>query len=348
MRYTQVRMRRNTRFPALAAPLAAVSAAAAAALLSLGAANSAGCAIAAAPEPQTVAAAAVGNVPTTLAGIAYEPAAPLNAALKPLFDAAAPPENRTYSLSYAGGGGKSVPALMTIPGSKADGAKKPCVLLLHGLGGRKEDMLLLGIALARRGYASIALDIAGHGQREKIGGKPVSDLALPEMRQVAAQTVIDLRRATDYAVSHPEIDAGRIGYVGVSLGGIIGGVFVASEPRLRGGVLWAAGGDWGKLITTSQHAFAKKYREKGETDAAKIEAVMGDVDPQRYIASASPRPLLFLNGTEDQVVPRACTESLYAAAKDPKNIKYIPGGHVPDLKVLLTDTLDWLDANVRK
>jgi Dipeptidyl aminopeptidases/acylaminoacyl-peptidases len=307
-----------------------------------------GCAAESRQAAAAAASALPTSVPTTLGGVAYDAAAPLNAEAKPLFDESAPPANRSYSLRYAGGGGKTVPALLTIPGSKSDGTKHPCVLLLHGLGGRKEDMLLLGVALARRGYASVAIDIAGHGQREKIGGKPVSDLALPGMREVAGQTVVDLRRAVDYLSTRPDIDASRLGYVGVSLGGIIGGVFVASEPRLKGGVLWAAGGDWGKLITTSQHAFAKKYREQGETDAAKIEAVMGEVDPIRYISLVAPRPLLFLNGTEDTIVPKSCTESLYAAAKDPKAIKYIPGGHVPDLKVLLEDTLTWLDTHVKK
>jgi dienelactone hydrolase len=294
-------------------------------------------------------AAPVAAPAAAFAGVAYDPAAPLTATEKPLFDPGSPPPQAlTYAVRFAGAAGEPVPGVLVVPAGGKTGERRPAVLLLHGLGGKKEDFFIAQAVLARRGYASLAIDAAGHGQRPGVGGKKVSDLSLGEMRQLVARTVVDLRRATDYLAARADVDAGRIGFLGVSLGGIIGADFVGTEPRVKGAVLWAAGGDWGKLITGSGHDFAKAYRTRGATDAAKIEAAMADVDPVNYVGKAAPRPLLFLNGTADPIVPRVCTDALFAAAAQPKRIEFLPGGHVPDPAAMLTKSLDWLDANVRK
>lgn len=279
-------------------------------------------------------------------GITYDPAAPLNADVRATFDSTNPPSlSYTYTVKYTGGDNARVPGLLSIPVNRT--GKVPCVILLHGLGGRKEDVFLLGVALARKGYASIAIDIAGHGERPKIGGKPVSELSVAEMRTLIGQTDADLRRAVDFLASREEIDGGRIGFLGASLGGIIGGLFTGDEPRIKGAVLWAAGGDWGKLITTSQHAFAQHFREIGATDATTIENTMHDVDPLTTIAGISPRPLLFINGDADNIVPPATTDLLFAAAREPKKRITLHGGHIPDIGQMITLSLDWLDANVK-
>lgn len=290
-------------------------------------------------------------VPTMLAGVRYDPAAPLRATVRPLFDAKKPPSGSGAVLSYAvgfrGGDNALVPGLLTVPLSSRKGEKRPCIILLHGLGGNKSNVFLIGVALARRGYASFAIDIAGHGERPKIEGKAVFDLSLPQMRRLSAQTVLDLRRAVDFLGARPEIDRARIGFVGISLGGIVGSVFVAEEPRVRAAVLWAAGGDWGGLITRSAHPFAQRFRKTGVTDPAKIAHEMADVEPTRYIAQFAPRPLLLINGDRDTVVPRASTDALYRAAREPKQMVFLQGGHIPDLSAMLAQTLDWLVQNMK-
>jgi dienelactone hydrolase len=280
-------------------------------------------------------------------GVRYDPSVPLDAVVTPRFSEKDPPTlSKTYAVHYRGGGDAIVPGLLMVP---VGASKAPCVLLLHGLGGRKEDVALLGVALARRGYASFAIDIAGHGERPKIDGKPVADLSLSEMRQMAGQTIADLRRAVDFLAARPEVDDKRIGFLGVSLGGIFGAVFASDEPRIKGAALWAAGGDWGKLITRSQHDFAQRFRGRGGVSEAEVDAVMRDVDPVNCCAvpGSSSRPLLFINGDKDTTVPTVCTDELYAAEKAPKKRIVLPGGHIPDLLAMMTETLSWLDVTVK-
>ena len=127
----------------------------------------------------------------------------------------------------------------------------------------------------------------------------------------------------------------------------MGAVFVAEEPRVRAATLWAAGGDWGRLITTSTHTFAKRFRAQGATNARAVEAQMADVDPVYVVARFAPRPLLMINGASDTVVPVTCAQALYEAAQMPKQRITLPGGHIPDISQMVERTLTWLDRNLK-
>lgn len=51
------------------------------------------------------------------------------------------------------------------------------------------------------------------------------------------QLIVDFRRAVDLLRARPEIDADRIGYLGVSYGGAMGGLLAGVEDRLSAVVL---------------------------------------------------------------------------------------------------------------
>ncbi len=287
----------------------------------------------------------------TLAGVTYDPAAPLAAVTKPFFDVKNPPTGaRTFRVTYRGAENATVPALLTVPGNGRGTPKKyPAVVLIHGLSSRKEDTVLLSVAFARRGYATLSIDLPAHGERRLRDRRTISDLSLEETRRVGAVSVADLRRGVDYLSSRSDIDAGRLGCVGISLGGIFGGVFASVEKRIGSVVLWSAGGDWGTLLAESRHPFALKRREKGDLpDAATVTKTLRDMDPVTYIGRLAPRPLLLLAGTEDYVVPTASTDALFDAAGEPKKRVRYPGGHIPDLRAMTVRTLDFFDVTLRR
>lgn len=193
------------------------------------------------------------------------------------------------------------------------------------------------------------IDTAGHGARPKISGKPVGELSLNDFRYMVGQTVADLRRGVDFLQTRAEIDPQHIGYLGASLGGIIGGVFIADEPRVECAVLWAAGGNWSKLIAASRHKFAERYRQGPDAvDPQQVGTLMADVDPVNTITAFAPRPLLLINGDKDDIVPTAATDDLFAAARNPKERVVLPGGHVPELGAMIEKTLNWLDSHVKE
>jgi hypothetical protein len=89
----------------------------------------------------------------------------------------------------------------------------------------------------------IGISAASHGRR----GSPVDLLtgSALQLRDIFRQTNVDqmaLVRMIEAGVDvdgdgTPDLDAGRIGYLGISLGGLTGGPFVAAEARVRAAVL---------------------------------------------------------------------------------------------------------------
>jgi len=119
---------------------------------------------------------------------------------------------------------RRVHAWLAIP-LKVQG-KVPAVLALHGHGGtgeqvvKGEGLYWYGRTLAEMGYVVIAPDIGSH------------DLQRANW-SLMGERVWDSLRCIDYLVSRPEVDASRIGVVGLSLGGETAMYVAALDERVR-------------------------------------------------------------------------------------------------------------------
>jgi len=282
--------------------------------------------------------------PFALAGIVHDAKASLGVVERRKADPEA--AVRTTDLTYKGGNGATVPADLQVPAKPL--GRKPAVILLHGLGGNRKQLGLLATMLNGKGYVTLAIDAAGHGERPKFGANGPDSMSLEDMRTLGAQTVVDLRRAVDLLAGHPDVDPARIGYLGASMGGILGARFYSDDPRVKAGVFLFAGGDWGKLLTTSQIGLAKSFRERGATDAATVGKALADIDPLYSIARAAGRPILLIHGDKDDIVPVECNELLFKAAKEPKERVLLPGGHVPDVLRWSSLSMAFLDKHLLK
>ena len=85
--------------------------------------------------------------------------------------------------------------------------RAPAVMLFHGLGGARADMTSYADQLGNAGYASLACDARGHGVSGGLFGLD------------GPRDVQDTRELFDWLAARPEVDAARIGALGVSLGG---------------------------------------------------------------------------------------------------------------------------------
>ncbi|MCS6950939.1 MAG: alpha/beta fold hydrolase [bacterium] len=251
-----------------------------------------------------------------------------------------------YRVQYNSVHDKRVPAWWCLPTTGTP--PYPCVLIMHGYGGDKKGLQVLAPAFAQRGISTLAIDAEYHGERKQ----PERDLLSPypyRNRDALVQTVIDLRRAIDFLQSRREIDAKRIGYIGLSMGGILGGILAGVDERVQAPILIVAGGDWGYLFRHSQHPTAVQLREKHADlfqNPQKMNEVFGPVDPVNWVARIAPRPLLMINGNGDNIVPRECTERLFAAAREPKEIVWLEGGHFPQPDLVLRKVDEWLSKHL--
>lgn len=264
---------------------------------------------------------------------AYDKALPLKDSVRHLLD------TTDYALHYAtfySVHNQKVTSLLSVP--KSGEAPYPAVILLHGVGDRKSvDYVEAGNAfLTKAGYAVLRIDTHNHGDRKTDDYEfSLTDGLKYWTRNTISQTVFDLQRAVDFLETRPEIDKDRIGYYGISLGGIIGTIFCGLDERIKAPVIVIAGGSLNLM-------FGKEALSHEVLDYVSI------IDPINFVHKIAPRPLLMINAEKDEVIPPLTSKLLYQKAKTPKNIIWYPTKHkeVP-LKEVYQDGIDWFDKYLK-
>jgi dienelactone hydrolase len=213
---------------------------------------------------------------------------------------------RPLRFEYTSRGDRVSGRLLLPPG----GGRHPVALVGHGAGGAKDiDYMDAAVAPWVRGGAAVAsIDFPLHGERAsaKLSERLLASLAPGAgsghealWLEFAGQAAVDLERALDALALHPELDTGRAVYAGFSLGTILGALFCSGEPRVRAAALALGGGRVGPP----------------------------GADPAEHIGGFAPRPLLFVNATRDERIPRDWAEALHAGAAEPKQVLWFECGH---------------------
>lgn len=197
------------------------------------------------------------------------------------------------------------------------GPPLPVVILVHGLGDKKEvDYIAAGEKFYREaGYAVLRIDLYNHGARKKTDFDFSFDGPTRyRSREIITQSVFDLRRAIDFIESREELDHHRIGYYGISLGGIIGTILSGVDDRIKVPVIALAGGRLNLMY--GMKALSQENKN-----------YLSIMDPIHYVEQIAPRPLLMLNAENDEIVPPATSKFLYNKAEQPKKIIWYPTKH---------------------
>lgn len=276
----------------------------------------------------------------------YDKSLPLMAQESPVEETA---QYTVTKVVYRSARDQKVPAFLILPKNRGE-EKLPCVILMHGLGGDKRMFQMLWGPLTQAGYALFAIDAQYHGERKPDDNIPFFGLYPYRTRDALIQTVIDLRRAMDYLQSRPEIDPDKIGYIGASMGGILGSIFAGVDARVKAPILLVAGGDWKILMEKSSLSLWKDLMARNPEQAKEALRVMDVVDPVRWIGRISPRPVLMINGDADKVVPVESNKALHEAARDPKTVVWYKGDHVPppdQMLTVLSQVQNWLDTHLK-
>jgi cephalosporin-C deacetylase-like acetyl esterase len=250
-----------------------------------------------------------------------------------------------YKVIYQSTGGTKVPALLFLP--RRAKSPMPVVVLQHGLGHAKEEMLndAMKAELVKDGWAGFAIDAALHGERKVAGKEPLTAFFGLDKTPIY-QTVADLRRGLDYLGTLPEIDGKRIGFYGVSMGGFLGALAAGLDTRIKAPVLVVTWGDWGTLYDNSD--LLKQAAAGTILTPELVRQFMADVDPVNFVGHISPRPVLMQNGKADRYVPPVAAEPLHKAARDPKVVRWYPGGHdIYTDPAAIKDAVDFLQANLK-
>jgi dienelactone hydrolase len=209
-----------------------------------------------------------------------------------------------------------VPAYLALP--RAGAGPFPVVVLIDGVTGSKERWFetdswprgtLVSHALLEAGIAVLSLDARHHGERiwENDFRAPQAASG-PVGRDMIVPSIIEHRRAMDYLATRPEIDAGRIGVLGLSMGGMMTFALTSLDPRVRvavAGVTPVGVMKGRESIPVAPQTFAGQIRD------TPILLQMGRTDPfytvedarQLYSAIPSARKELVLYDAGHQLPP---------------------------------------------
>ncbi len=168
---------------------------------------------------------------------------------------------------------------------------RPGVIVLHILGGDFELARLFCRSLAQQGVSALFVKMPYYGPR-RTPGSPNRMVSFDPESTVRGMTqaVLDIRQAVAWLAAREEVDPGRLGIMGISLGGITSALAAAAEPRLQNICLILAGGDIGQVAWDSRHLapLRKRWAAQGGTRESLVE-LLTPVDPVTYGQNV-PRP----------------------------------------------------------
>ena len=270
---------------------------------------------------------------------------------------------------FDNGAGATVPGYLLRP--KKLSGKAPAILYCHWHGGDyeigKEELFQAkhtpeppGPALAKLGFVVLGIDAYCFGERNGRGpGGPAETGSNGEMtaskfnlwvgRTLWGMLLRDDLMALDYLAARPEVDARRIGVTGMSMGATRSWWLMALDERIQTGVAVAC---------------LTRYQNLMEHESLKAHGIyyfvpklLNHFDTEAVVALIAPRPVLFMNGDQDDGSPvdgiRAIEQSvrpayrLYGKESEFQSFIYAGQGHVytPEM---WAKTLAWMKERLEQ
>ena len=205
----------------------------------------------------------------------------------------------------------------------------PAMLLVHGGGGKA--FREWAEHWAQRGYAALAMDLAGHGPDGRLpdGGPEQDDqhkfrdFTDADANQMwTYHAVAAVLRGHSFLAAQPEVDRNRIGVTGISWGGYLTCIIAGLDERLKVAVpVYGCGFLHENSVWLPYFEKMREAQRKRWVDC---------FDPSRYLSGVN-CPILFLNGSNDFAYPLDSYQKSYRQVKGPVNLSVkvrLPHGHI--------------------
>jgi pimeloyl-ACP methyl ester carboxylesterase len=194
----------------------------------------------------------------------------------------------------------------------APGKNRSAIVFVHGLWANRASFLGEAEALTRHGHGVLLYDSRASGTSEG------------HLATFGDRERLDIKAALDFLERRADVDAGKVGLFGCSMGGTAVALVGAEDPRVHAVLL---GPTWPSL--------AAEIRAKLRWPRSWLMLVLYrlagvDVDalrPVDVVDSIAPRPLLMISGSQDDYTPPSVMEALQAAAPGAKRWVVSGAGH---------------------
>ena len=259
------------------------------------------------------------------------------------------PDHRREELLLTAPGHPPLPVYLLIP----KGAKRPCpgVVAVHGHGPLGHDAVVgreltpgiekqvksanydYGRQLVRRGYVVAAPCLTPFGRRlgdpKAYRGQDPCAVTFVRLqilgKLLIAENLRDVLWAVELLTSRKEVDAQKLGCVGLSYGGRMTMLAAALEPRIKVAV-----------VSGALNCFQERVQVRYSCGAQVIPGLLKYGDVPEIAALIAPRPCLYEVATEDKLLPARWVEEArvrigraYKAlgAEERLHVERFQGGH---------------------
>jgi len=218
----------------------------------------------------------------------------------------------------------------------------PPVLVLHGFPGIAPIMNDIASDLCQVGFAPMMFHYRGcwgSGGRYSFTG-----------------AVKDAKEALTFLSGREDVDFGRLGIVGHSLGGLIAIYRAARDETIRATVALCPVASLREDLT-AQHMRVILRRGLPFVSGLKMKRALNEwkslsdnYDPIDFVGKISPRSFLLVHGNKDDMIPLRCSERLFSRAQDPKDMLVVEGAdHIfaGKQQVAIRKCLEWLKKALR-
>ena len=193
-------------------------------------------------------------------------------------------------------------------------ARPPIVVMCMGLDSAKEEMDNYESLFLARGLATLSFDGPGQGESEY-------DIPIRGDYEFAVKAVID------WVEQRQDVDAGRIGLWGVSLGGYYAPRAAAFEKRVKACIAlsgpYGMGAAWDGLPELTRETFRARAHCKTQDEARKVAATLS----LKGVADKITCPLYLVTGKLDRVVPWQDAERVAREARGEVELVMIEDGN---------------------
>lgn len=210
--------------------------------------------------------------------------------------------------------GTSLPAIFAHRAPGTGDGPAPCMVFFDGFDVNKEILYYRGIReeLVRRGVSMLLVDHPGVGESLRFRGLT----AIPEMERAGTA-------CADYLAGRSDVDHGRTGIIGVSLGGYYAPRAAAFEKRFACCVAWGGSNRFGERM---KQAIDNPRHASSVTDMVEHARWVFGADSDSRLLDIVSRmtlddvaqditcPLLIVHGSRDRQVPVAEARAVYEAA----------------------------------
>jgi dipeptidyl aminopeptidase/acylaminoacyl peptidase len=210
--------------------------------------------------------------------------------------------------------GKQLAGTLRLP-RRGQGGRPPIVLMTMGLDSTKEELLTFEMNFLDRGMAILAFDGPGQGEAEY-------DFAIRHDYENVVTPVIDWVEA-----NVPEVDAGRIGIWGISLGGYYAPRAAAFEPRIKAAIANCGPYNWGalweKLPELTRAAYVQRSHSRSEAEACEKAFGLS----LEGVAEKISCPMFVIAAGLDRLCPPVDAERLAHEARGPVELLVVEDGN---------------------